>query len=99
MRRTPFAAAWSIVAFIACAQAAHAADSPPASKPFLVFDSTAYIGKPDLKPLGMLPARGTGELWRDLQPRSGVDKIGVQRAVACCDDFEGVFYLDVEHWR
>jgi hypothetical protein len=84
------------VAFALCAQLAQAADP---AKPFLVFDSLFYIGKPDLAPLGMLPARGTGELWREGQPRSAVDKIGVQRAVGCCRDFKGVFYLDVEQWR
>jgi hypothetical protein len=90
-----------------CVQLVQAADSPPdavrdakaASSKFLVFESLAYIGKPDLAPLGVLPTRGTGDLWRRGQPRDKVDKLGVQQAVACCKDFKGVFYLDVEHWR
>jgi hypothetical protein len=105
-RRRLSALIWSVVV-IACARPAIAAngwtsdadDAQPAAATFLVFESLAYIGKPDLTPLGVLPARGTGELWRDGQPRSVVDKLGVQRAMACCADFKGVFYLDVEHWR
>ena len=95
VRRTLSTAMRSIVAFIACVPFVHAADAP---KPFLVFDSLFYAGKPDLAALGMLPARGTGGLWRNGQPRDEVDTIGVQRAVACCRDFEGVYFLDVEHW-
>ena len=82
-----------LVAFVACVPLGHAADR------FLVFDSLFYSGKPDTAALGMLPARGTGELWRDGQPRNDVDVIGVQRAVACCRGFGGVYYLDVEQWR
>jgi hypothetical protein len=105
LKRTLSSAIKCIAALI-CVQLAHAAGSPPgagqdvkvASRTFLVFESLAYIGKPDLTPLGVLPARGTGELWRQLQPRNKVDKFGVRQAIACCKDFKGVFYLDVEHW-
>jgi hypothetical protein len=107
LRQTSSHAIKCIAALIMCVRLVQAADSPPvaghnvkaAARKFLVFESLAYIGKPDLAPLGVLPTRGTGGLWRPGQSRNEVDKIGVQQAVACCKDFKGVFYLDVEHWR
>ncbi|HTU65466.1 MAG TPA: hypothetical protein VMF52_05940 [Steroidobacteraceae bacterium] len=97
-RRALIASIGGLAALASRIPSAVPADKLPGAAPFRVYDSLFYLGKPDVAALGMLPARGTGELWRAGQPRSVVDEIGVQRAVDCCRDFAGVFYLDVEHW-
>jgi len=65
---------------------------------FVVFDGLLSPGKPDLRPTGLVPIGGSGNLWRPGHSHDDVDDAGVRSAI---DMYRGrikIFYIDIENW-
>jgi hypothetical protein len=69
-----------------------------ASRSVLVFDGLLYEGKPRSESLGLLPIKGSGDLWRPNVSHDQVDKIQVRKLLEPLRDSDGTFYLDIENW-
>jgi hypothetical protein len=78
------------------------ADSVLEKKPFLVFDSTLYAGKPDLsqygiKPINIVYAGRLGKEW--VKNATGLpDKETLQRVAREIESTSSRVVIDIEHW-
>src|ERR1700730_11152719 len=87
--------------WIVCPQAATAgAEYPTAPKvhPFSLFDGLLYLGKPDLRPQGLVPIDWIGDLWLPGVSKETVDEVRVRSEFERFRNSSGFYYLDIENW-
>ncbi len=65
---------------------------------FPVFDGLLYLGKPDLRPHGLVPIAWIGDLWRPGVSTEIVDDLQVRSQFARVRNSSGFYYLDIENW-
>jgi len=70
----------------------------PYRPPFVVFDGLLYVGKPDLRPLGMAPIRGINPPVGTVHPADTVDDVKVRATLEVLKGYSGAVYLDYEIW-
>jgi hypothetical protein len=68
------------------------------TRPFMIFDGFLYKNKPDLRPRGLVPIMGSGELWRPGFSADEVDRVQVWAIFEKLRDSRGYYYLDIETW-
>jgi sugar phosphate isomerase/epimerase len=66
--------------------------------PFPIFDGLLYLGKPDLRPLGLVPIAWIGALWRPGVSTETVDEVQVRTEFERLRNSSGFYYLDIENW-
>jgi hypothetical protein len=86
-----------------CVLLASGVSAPMAAEPatraeFVVFDGLLHSDKPNLRRLGMIELRGSGNLWRPGTSRDAVDERGVRSAARWLATLGPNYYLDIEHW-
>src|SRR5215470_12194051 len=91
---------FALLLALTSAVSAVAPASPAATTgiPFRVYDSLLFLDKPDLSAFGLLPARGSGDLWSAHTSHTDVDEAAIRREVAPYRSFQGIYYVDIEDW-
>jgi len=69
-----------------------------AVRPFPVFDGLLYLGKPDLRPQGLVPIVWIGDLWGPGVSKETVDEVRVRSEFERIRNSGGLYYLDIENW-
>ena len=69
----------------------------PSHPPFVVFDGLLYVGKPNLRPLGMVPIRGINPPV-GIRSADTVDDAKVRATLEVLKGYSGAVYLDYEIW-
>lgn len=66
--------------------------------PFILFDALLFQGKPDLRPHGVVPIDGSGELWRPGVSTDSVDEVRIRSLFGPLSKSSGFYYIDIENW-